>query len=47
MHAYREISRYMEYYNHRRKQGSLGYMAPEEFYHAFLNNEVSAKSFVA
>lgn len=47
MHAYREITQYMEYYNRRRRHGSLGYMAPEEFYHAFLSNQVSARSFVA
>jgi len=32
--AYREITRYMDYYNRRRKHGSLGYIAPEEYYRA-------------
>ncbi|MGB9887736.1 MAG: integrase core domain-containing protein [Moorellales bacterium] len=47
MHAYREITRYMDYYNRSRKHGSLGCMAPAEYYRAFLNNQVSARSFVA
>ena len=46
-HAYREITRYMDYYNRRRKHGSLGYMAPEEYYRAFLANQMSAGTFVA
>ncbi|MGB9887920.1 MAG: integrase core domain-containing protein [Moorellales bacterium] len=46
-HAYREITRYMDYYNGRRKHGSLRYKAPEEYYRAFLANQTSARSFVA
>jgi len=45
--AYREITRYMDYYNRRRKHGSLGYTAPVEYYRAFLNHEVRARSLVA
>lgn len=45
--AYREITRYMDYYNRRRKHGSLGYMAPEEYYRAFLSKQTSGRSFVA
>ena len=45
--AYREITRYMDYYNRRRKHGSLGYVAPEEYYRAFLSNQTNARSFVA
>lgn len=47
MQAYAVITGYMEYYNKRRRHGSLGYMAPEVFYSAFLSNQVSAQPFVA
>jgi len=38
MEAYAEISKYIEYYNRKRRHGSLGYMSPEEFHKAFMSN---------
>jgi len=46
METYAEEARYMEYYNRKRKHGSLGYMAPEEFHKAFKNKLMKAESFV-
>ena len=47
MEAYGVITEYMEYYNRRRRHGSLRYMAPEVFYEAFMSNTTSVRSFVA
>lgn len=35
--AYEAISTYLDYYNHRRIHGSIGYMAPAVFYHKHLS----------
>ncbi|MGB9662691.1 MAG: IS3 family transposase [Moorellaceae bacterium] len=45
--AYAEVSRYIEYYNRKRRHGSLGYMAPEEFHRAFMCKLMKVESFVA
>ncbi|GAW93539.1 integrase core domain-containing protein [Calderihabitans maritimus] len=37
MEAYAEVSRYIEYYNRKRKHGSLRHMSPEEFHKAFMS----------
>jgi len=34
--AYEAISTYLDYYNHRRIYGSIGYMAPAVFFHKHL-----------
>lgn len=47
MEAYAEISKYIEYYNRRRRHGSPGYMIPEEFHKAFMSKLMKAESFVA
>ena len=47
MEAYAEISKYIEYYNRKRRHGSLGYMSPEEFHKAFMSKLMKAESFVA
>ena len=47
MEAYGVITEYMEYYNRRRRHGSLRYMAPEVFHEAFMSNTTSVRSFVA
>lgn len=40
--AYEAISRYLHYYNHRRRHGSIKYMAPIVFYHNHLNQTIKA-----
>lgn len=47
MEAYAEVSRYIEYYNRKRRHGSLGYMAPDEFHKAFMCRLMQAEPFVA
>lgn len=46
MEAYAEVSKYIEYYNRKRRHGSLGYMSPEEFHKAFMSKLMKAESFV-
>ncbi|MBC7076446.1 MAG: IS3 family transposase [Syntrophomonadaceae bacterium] len=41
------VARYIEYYNRKRKHGSLEYMAPEEFHKAFICKLMKAEPFVA
>jgi putative transposase len=41
--AYKTISEYMIYYNHRRRHGSILYMAPAKFHEAFLSKLVNAE----
>jgi hypothetical protein len=36
--VYATVSQYMDYYNERRRHGSLGYKAPSQFHEAFLRN---------
>ena len=38
--VYATVSQYMEYYNERRRHGSLRYKAPSQFHEAFLRNNV-------
>jgi len=45
--AYRVISEYMDYYNNRRRHGSIGYMAPAKYYEAVMSNQITEKKMVA
>lgn len=45
--AYEVISDYMDYYNNRRRHGSINNMAPSKFYQAFVNKEVTGYKLVA
>ena len=45
--VYRVVSEYMEYYNNRRRHGSLHYMAPSRYYQAVLGLEVAVQRLVA
>jgi putative transposase len=45
--AYRVISEYMDYYNNRRRHGSIGYMAPAKYFEAVINNQITGKKLVA
>lgn len=47
MEVYAIVLDYMKYYNERRKHGSIKFMAPNEFYQAFMNNKVKIESFSA
>jgi hypothetical protein len=37
----------MEYYNQRRRHGSIKYMAPQQYYEAFMNNSIKPQASVA
>ncbi len=39
-HAYEIITDYMDYYNNRRRHGSIKYMAPNKFYEQWLSNDI-------
>ncbi|MEW5921179.1 MAG: integrase core domain-containing protein [Bacillota bacterium] len=45
--AYREISRYMEYYNRIKRHGSLGYLRLMKFHKALMSKTMRTESFVA
>lgn len=45
--AYRVISEYMDYYNNRRRHGSLNYMAPAQYYEAVMNKQILGRKLVA
>lgn len=45
--AYRVISEYMDYYNNRRRHGSIGYMAPAKYYEAVMGNQITGEKMVA
>ncbi len=47
MEVYSIVSEYMKYYNERRRHGSIKYMAPNEFYKAFMNDNIKIESFSA
>ncbi len=47
MEAYSIISNYMNYYNRRRRYGSLNYKTPEKYYKVIMSNSASAEPFVA
>jgi len=38
--TYREITEYMDYYNHSRRHGSIKNMAPMKFYEASLDSRI-------
>lgn len=39
-HAYEVITEYMDYYNNRRRHGSINNMTPSEFYDLWLNSAI-------
>lgn len=45
--AYKVIIDYMDYYNNRRRHGSINYMAPNKFYRAFINQQITGFKLVA
>ena len=45
--AYKEVTEFMEYYNHRRRHGSLKNKAPFKFYLSVLNQEIQLEMMVA
>jgi len=45
--AYEQIAWYMDYYNNRRRHGSLNNMAPKKYYQAIISNSIKPKSLVA
>jgi putative transposase len=45
--AYAEITRYMTYYNERRRHGSLSMMSPMNYLQAFISNSIKARPFAA
>ena len=45
LEVYREVAEYMEYYNTRRRHGSLKYMSPNNFYQAFLDEVADLEPF--
>jgi len=38
-HAYKEITEYMDYYNNRRRHGSIKNMAPNQFYELYIKSD--------
>ena len=47
MHVYSVVTDYMEYYNERRRHGSIKFMSPHKFYAAFIDDTVKVKPFTA
>ena len=45
--AYKEVSEFMDYYNHRRRHGSLRYKAPYQFYLSILEKTTKPVMMVA
>lgn len=45
--AYEQVSSYMDYYNRRRRHGSLKNMAPLRYYQAILSNSIQPQALVA
>jgi len=45
--AYEQVSLYMEYYNQRRRHGSLKNMAPQRYYEAIMSNSIKPQALVA
>jgi putative transposase len=45
--AYKCVSEFMDYYNHRRRHGSLGYKAPYQFYVSILGRTIKPLMMVA
>lgn len=45
--AYEQVALYMDYYNQRRRHGSLKNMAPERYYQAVMNNSIKPRALVA
>ncbi len=46
-HVYKVISEYMDYYNNRRRHGSINNMAPQQYYQAYNVEQPSSKELVA
>lgn len=47
MEVYRIVSNYMDYYNNRRRHGSIGYMTPARFYQSITNGYITGCDLVA
>lgn len=47
LEVYTTVPEYMEYYNKRRRHGSLGFKAPEVFHEEFMSNSATASPIVA
>jgi len=47
MEAYSSITEYMEYYNQRRRHGSINFITPNKFYEAFMSNTAKIEPFSA
>ncbi|MCK9222285.1 MAG: integrase core domain-containing protein, partial [Limnochordia bacterium] len=45
--AYTEVSKYMSYYNERRRHGSLNYQSPRQYHQAFMSNSIRRTAIVA
>ncbi|HBK67963.1 MAG TPA: hypothetical protein DEB05_04340 [Firmicutes bacterium] len=45
--AYEQVSLYMDYYNHRRRHGSLKNMAPQRYHEAIMSNSIKPQALVA
>lgn len=45
--AYKVISEYMNYYNNRRRHGSIGYAAPAKYYQAVMSKDLPIKKMIA
>ncbi len=45
--AYEQISWYMDYYNQRRRHGSIKNMAPEKYHQAIMSKSIKTKALVA
>ncbi len=45
--VYRIVSDYMDFYNNRRRHGSIGYMSPAKYYKAVTGKTISGNKLVA
>ena len=46
-YAYTEVSKYMSYYNERRRHGSLNYQSTRQYHQAFVSNSIRRTAIVA
>ena len=45
--VYKIVSDYMDFYNNRRRHGSIGFMPPSKYYKAVMNNSISGNKMIA
>jgi len=45
--VYRIVSEYIDYYNNRRRHGSINYMVPNEFYRSVIKGQITCPEMVA